>query len=108
MSLPPFVGALRRNARIGSVTLGQRTTKLSITGVLAGQWPDGPVVKINGIGFNASSVVRFNGATAPTTLVSPTQVTAPVPAGAHDGEDQRHNASAPTGTVKCATNFTKT
>jgi hypothetical protein len=63
----------------------------------------GTAVTVNGVGFDASSVVKFNGTSAVTTFVSPTKLTAVVPSGATTG---RISVSTGTNSGVSATNFT--
>jgi hypothetical protein len=85
------------------------TVTLSITGFSPASGPTGTVVTINGLGFNSSSTVKFNGAVASTVVhVSATQLKATVPSAATTGSITVTNTTAPTGTVRSAANFTKT
>jgi hypothetical protein len=85
------------------------TVTLSITGFAPASGPTGTVVTINGVGFNSSSTVKFNGAAASSvTHVSSTQLKATVPSSATTGPISVTNTTAPTGTVRSAANYTKT
>jgi hypothetical protein len=67
------------------------------------------VVTINGVGFNSSSTVKFNGATASSVVhLSSTQLKATVPSTATTGPIRVTNTTAPSGTVQSAVNYTKT
>jgi len=70
--------------------------------------PAGTTVTINGVGFTAGSVVKFNGDTASKTFVNANKLTAVVPASATTGKVTVTNTAAPVGTATSATNFTKT
>ncbi|UGS38856.1 IPT/TIG domain-containing protein [Capillimicrobium parvum] len=83
------------------------TVRLSITSFSPGRGPQNATVTVNGVGFDASSRVRFNGAAATTTLVSATNLRAVVPATATTGPITVTNTSSPSGTVTSATTFTK-
>ncbi len=64
---------------------------------------------INGVGFTATSTVKFNGTSAGSvTHVSSTQLKAAVPSTATTGPITVTNTTSPTGTVRSATSFTKT
>lgn len=64
---------------------------------------------INGVGFNSSSAVKFNGVAASSVVhVSSTQLKATVPSTATTGPITVTNTTAPTGTVRTAVNYTKT
>jgi large repetitive protein len=90
-----------------ATTTTQFTPTLSITAFAPDHGPAGTLVTINGIGFNTSSVVRFNGVGASKpTLVSPTQLQATVPTSATTGPITVTNTKAPTGTVQAPTSFT--
>jgi hypothetical protein len=82
------------------------TVTLSITGFSPSSGHILSVVTINGVGFNKSSKVKFNGKAATTHLVSSTQLTATVPLGATSGSITVTNSTAPTGTVTSAGQFT--
>ena len=85
------------------------TVTLSITGFTPASGPTGTVVTINGVGFNSSSTVKFNGHAATTVVhVSATQLKATVPSTATTGPITVTNTTAPTGTVQSAVNYTKT
>jgi hypothetical protein len=85
------------------------TVTLSITGFSPATGPTGTVVTINGVGFNSSSTVKFNGATASSVVhVSSTQLKATVPSTATTGPISVTNTTAPSGTVQSAVNYTKT
>jgi hypothetical protein len=93
----------------GSATITPFTVTFSITSIAPTSGPHGTVVTINGAGFNASSVVKFNGlAASAVTLVSATRLRATVPAGATSGPVTVTNTTAPTGTVQSPTNYTVT
>jgi hypothetical protein len=83
------------------------TPTVSITGFSPKSGPAGTVVTIDGLGFNASSRVRFSGVTAASvTHVSSTQLMATVPTGATSGRIMVINTAAPLGTVRSAGSFT--
>jgi hypothetical protein len=83
------------------------TPKLSITGLSQTSGTLGTTVILTGVGFNASSIVSFNGtAAAPPTGVTPTSLTVTVPSGATTGPVTLTNTKAPTGTVQAAGVFT--
>ena len=85
------------------------TVTLSITSFSPASGPTGTVVTINGVGFNSSSTVKFNGHAASSVVhVSSTKLKATVPSTATTGPITVTNTSAPPGTVRSATNFTKT
>src|SRR5215472_1185413 len=85
------------------------TVTLSITGFTPASGPTGTVVTINGVGFNSSSTVKFNGHAATSVVhVSATQLKATVPSTATTGPITVTNTTAPTGTVQSAVNYTKT
>jgi IPT/TIG domain-containing protein len=66
-------------------------------------------VTITGIGFNSSSIVKFNGTAASSVIhVSSTQLKATVPSTATTGPITVTNTTAPTGTVSSGANYTKT
>ena len=82
------------------------TPTLSITGFNPGGGPAGTVVTINGLGFNSSSIVKFNGTTAGSvTHVSATQLKATAPAAGTSGPITVTNSTAPTGTVRSAASY---
>ena len=83
------------------------TPKLSIAGLSQTSGTPGTTVILTGVGFNASSIVSFNGtAAAPPTGVTPTSLTVTVPSGATTGPVTLTNTKAPTGTVQAAAVFT--
>lgn len=85
------------------------TVTLSITGFSPTTGPAGTVVTITGIGFNSSSIVKFNGTAASSVIhVSSTQLKATVPSTATTGPITVTNTTAPTGTVRSGANYTKT
>jgi large repetitive protein len=61
--------------------------------------PHDTVVTVNGVGFNSSSRVKFNGAAATTTFVSSGQLRAVVPASASRGTISVTNTTGTVGTV---------
>jgi IPT/TIG domain len=84
------------------------TVTLSVTGFSPASGPTGTVVTINGVGFNSSSAVKFNGVAASSVVhVSSTQMKATVPSTATTGPITVTNTAAPTGTVRSAVNYTK-
>jgi hypothetical protein len=102
-----LTGSIRITSVAGVVTSATNfVVTLSVTGFTPLSGPVGTSVTVNGVGFNSSSVVKFNGIAAATTLISPTQLTATVPAGATTGLTTVTNTAAPTGTVKSRTTFT--
>jgi hypothetical protein len=93
----------------GSATITPFTVTFSITSLSPLSGPHGTVVTINGVGFNASSVVKFNGVVATNqVLVSSTRLRATVPPTASSGPVTVTNTTAPTGTVQAATHYTVT
>ena len=85
------------------------TPRFSITSFSPASGPAGTVVTVNGVGFNSSSVVKFNGVTGSNLVhVSPTQLKARVQSATTTGPITVTNTTSPTGTVTSATNFTKT
>ena len=84
------------------------TPTLAITGFSPTSGPAGKVVTITGIGFNSSSLAKFNGSAAATTFVSSSQLKATVPAAATTGPISVTNTTAPIGTVRSAGNYTVT
>jgi uncharacterized repeat protein (TIGR01451 family) len=71
--------------------------------------PQGTVVLINGIGFNTSSAVAFNGTPASNvTYVSADQLKAALPYAATTGPISVTNTAAPTGTVRSRPSYTVT
>ncbi|MDX6513590.1 MAG: large repetitive protein [Gaiellaceae bacterium] len=85
------------------------TVTFTLSGFSPTSGAPGTAVTINGAGFNASSVVKFGGATATTrTLLSATQLRANVPAGATTGKITVTNTTAPIGTVTSTSNFAVT
>lgn len=83
------------------------TVTLSVTGFTPVSGAAGTTVQINGVGFNSSSTVKFNGtAAASVTHVSSTELRAVVPAAATSGPITVTNTSAPTGTVRSAASYT--
>jgi hypothetical protein len=86
----------------GSVT---PPTAPSISGFSPASGPPGTSVSISGSGFAGATAVTFSGAAAAYTVVSDTQITATVPAGATTG---RIGVTAPGGSTTSATDFTVT
>ncbi|HEY1593144.1 MAG TPA: IPT/TIG domain-containing protein [Solirubrobacteraceae bacterium] len=85
------------------------TPTLSITSLSPSSGPTGTVVTINGVGFNSTSAVKFNGTTASTVNhVSSTQLKATVPAGATTGPITVTNTTGVVGTVSSAASYTVT
>jgi len=82
------------------------TVTFSIKSFKPGAGASGTSVTIKGVGFNGSSVVRFDGVAATVTSVSPTKLKATVPAGAGTGPITVTNTTAPAGTVSSAGNYT--
>jgi hypothetical protein len=78
---------------------------LSITGFTPSSGAAGTVVTVNGIGFNSSSSVTFNGVAASVTPVSSTQVKATAPQDVTAGPITVTNTTAPVGTVSGAAEF---
>jgi hypothetical protein len=95
------------------VTAGGTATSVShfvvippptLTGVAPGSGPVGTAVTLTGTGFTWATAVRFGGVAQPTfTVVSATQITTTVPAGAASGPVQVVN---PAGTATSAASFT--
>jgi hypothetical protein len=82
------------------------TPTLSITSFSPGGGPAGTVVTINGVGFNSTSAVKFNGTTATTVNhVSSIQLKATVPAGTTTGPITVTNTTGVVGTVTSATYY---
>jgi large repetitive protein len=85
------------------------TVTLSITGFSPANGPNGTVVTVTGVGFNSSSMVKFNGAAASRVVhVSSTQLKATVPSTATTGPITVTNTTSPAGTVRSAANYSKT
>ncbi len=86
----------------------QYTPTLSITGFNPTGGPAGTLLTIDGVGFNASSTVKFQAiAASSVAFVSPTELEVTVPTGARGGNIIKvTNTTAPTGTVKSAARFT--
>ena len=76
----------------------------TVTGFSPTSGPVGTSVTINGTNFTGATSVKFNGVSQPAfTVVSATQITAAVPAGATTG---KISVTTPGGTAQSATNFT--
>lgn len=96
-----------------TVSLGQGTATstsefvptFSITGFSPRGGPAGTVVTVDGVGFNGSSVVDFNGVAAAMSFVSSTVLQATVPEAAMSGPVSVINTAVPVGTVKGPTGF---
>jgi hypothetical protein len=85
------------------------TPTLSIIGFSPSSGPAGTSVTINGIGFNSGSTVKFNGTGATSvTHTSSTVLKATVPSAATTGPITVTNTTGATGTVRSASNYTKT
>jgi hypothetical protein len=85
------------------------TPTLSITSFNPTSGPFGTVVLINGLGFNSTSAVKFNGVAATTVVhTSATQMKATVPSTASTGPITVTNGAPPIGTVRSATSYTVT
>jgi hypothetical protein len=85
------------------------TPTASITAFKPGSGPVGTVVTISGVGFNSTSVVKFNGATASTVNhVSSTQLRATVRAGATTGQIGVINTAGVVGAVRSPASYTVT
>jgi IPT/TIG domain len=84
------------------------TPTLSITGLSPTSATVGTSVTIKGVGFNPSSVVKFNGTKAKVTSRSATQLKVTVPKGATSGPVTVTNTTSPTGTVNSAASFSVT
>jgi hypothetical protein len=93
---------------ISAVSAATFTPTLSITSFTPPSGPVGTSVTVNGVGFNASSLVKFNGVAAVTTFNSSIKLTALVPPTATTGKITVTNTLAPAGTVQSATSFTVT
>ena len=63
---------------------------LSVTGFSPSSGPVGTSVTVNGVGFNSSSIVKFNGIAAATTVVSPDPADGDRPRGRNHRADHRH------------------
>ena len=93
----------------GAVSATNFTPTLSITSFSPASGPAGTSVTINGVGFTATSTVKFNGTSAGSvTHVSTQQLKATVPSTATTGPISVTNTTSPSGTVRSATDFTKT
>ncbi len=68
--------------------------------------PTAKPVTIKGVGFNAGSVVSFDGQAAATVFVSAKKLRATVPAGVKAGQISVSNTTAPVGTVFSAASYT--
>jgi PKD repeat protein len=92
-----------------ATSAGTFTPTLSVTSFSPASGTTGAVVTINGVGFNATSTVRFNGGTSTSvTHTSATVLKAVVPASATTGPIVVSNSAAPVGTTQSRTSFTKT
>src|SRR5262249_14364744 len=78
------------------------TCPLAITGISPTSGPAGATITITGSNFSGATAVQFNGISADFTVVSPTVITAVVPAGASSGPI---TVTASAGTVTSQTNF---
>lgn len=88
---------------------GSFTPTLSITGFSPTHGPSGTVVVITGVGFNASSTVKFDGkAAGAPTLVSSTKLKVTVPTSAKSGPITVTNTTTPAGTVHSASSYSLT
>lgn len=88
---------------------GTFSPTLSITGFSPTSGPATTVVTISGIGFTATSTVKFNGTPASAVVfVSSGELQATVPSGATTGPITVTNTAAPVGTVSSAGKFTVT
>jgi virginiamycin B lyase len=95
------------DAQGSATSTTQFTPTLSITGFSPTSGPVGTLITIDGVGFNASSTVKFQTiAASSVAFVSPSELQATVPAGPR-GETiiKVTNATSPIGTVKSAANF---
>jgi hypothetical protein len=82
------------------------TPTLSITGFSPSRGPIGTVVDITGLGFTATSTVKFNGTPATTaTYIGPTEAKATVPIGATSGP---LTLTTSAGTVQARSKYTVT
>jgi uncharacterized protein (TIGR03437 family) len=75
----------------------------TITGFAPASAPVGATITITGTGLTGATAVKFRGTAATFTIVSSTQLTATVPAGAKTGVITVTTAG---GTAKSSTNFT--
>jgi photosystem II stability/assembly factor-like uncharacterized protein len=100
--------SVRTGENISALSASNFTPTLSVTGFTPGSGPVGTSVTVNGIGFNASSLVKFNGVIAVTTFNSSVKLTALVPPTATTGKITVTNTLAPAGTVQSVTSFTVT
>ncbi len=92
---------------VASVTSKTKfTPTLSVTEVTPLSGAPGTAVTIKGVGFNASSTVRFDGVAATVKSFSSKKIKVKVPAGAGTGPVAVTNTTAPTGTVFSASSFT--
>jgi IPT/TIG domain len=85
---------------------GRFTVTLSIKSFKPGTGAVGTTVTIKGVGFNGSSVVRFDGTPASVVSSSSSKLKVTVPAGATTGPITVTNSSAPVGTVRSAGEYT--
>jgi glucose/arabinose dehydrogenase len=83
------------------------TVNFTVSGFSPTSGAPGTSVTINGAGFSFFSTARFNGATASTQVISPTQLHAVVPAGATSGPISVFRFGTPS-TTTSATSFTVT
>ncbi|MDQ1533373.1 MAG: hypothetical protein QOF28_1134 [Actinomycetota bacterium] len=96
------------NAGGTTLSLGTFIVSFGVSSFSPSSGPFGTSVVIHGSGFNASSVVKFNGSTASRTVNSSTQITAIVPLFASTGKISVTNTSGVLGTVYSWGTFTKT
>jgi hypothetical protein len=82
------------------------TPTLSITGFSPGAGPVGTTVTINGVGFNATSSVAFNGTPSSSVSFVSGHLQATVPGGATSGPITVTNTSGAVGTVRSSSNLT--
>jgi len=100
-------GKISVTTPLGTLTSKAKfTPTLSVTEVTPESGAPGTAVTIKGVGFNASSTVRFDGVAATIKSVSAKRIKVTVPAGAGAGAIAVTNTSAPIGTVFSASSFT--
>jgi hypothetical protein len=104
-------GALTASISLGTAagtatSAAKYTVTFAATAFSPTSGPAGTPVTVAGVGFNASSIVKFNGSPATTTNSSSTQLQATVPTGAATGPITVTNTTAPTGTIRSSTNYT--
>ncbi|HZL65078.1 MAG TPA: S8 family serine peptidase [Thermoleophilia bacterium] len=101
-----LVGKVATGGRLDVANALDRPTPLTIAGFTPASGPVGTSVTLTGSGFTGATAVRFHGTAATTeSVVSDTQITATVPAGARTGTIA---VDAPGGTGTSVAAFTVT